>query len=100
YVPAGNTDKDFTDLHVGHLLGLLDGFLDAVDSGFYVDNHTLFKPLARMTADAENGNLVVFVNLANDTADFCGADIESGDKLLPPLTHENHPAPLLQQRYF
>src|SRR5690606_10934438 len=70
-------------------LGFLDGALDRGDGRLDVDDHALAQTLRRVAADADDVDALVG-GLADDRADFRGADVESDDQLAL-LAHAGRP---------
>ncbi len=73
---AGNADIDRVDLHAGHELGLLHGFLDGLDGAVDVHDHAFFQAVGGADADPDDVHLSVVLHLAHDGADLGRPQVE------------------------
>jgi hypothetical protein len=74
---AGNAGMDRMDLAIGHQFGLFDRALDRLHRGLDIHHHALLQPARGMGADADDLDLIVVLEFADQTGDLRGADIQA-----------------------
>ena len=81
-----DADDDRADAHAGSFLRFLDRRFDRFDRRFDIDDDALAQPGAWRDAEAERRQLTVGQRLADDRADFAGADVQSGEQISHRVT--------------
>ena len=83
---AGDADDNRADAHAGSFLGFLDRGLDRVNRRLDIDDDALAQPGAWRDAEAERRQLPVGQGLADDRANFAGADVQTGEQISHRVT--------------
>ncbi len=77
HVAAGDAGIHRVNLAARHQFGFFHRALDGLHGGFDVDHHAFLQAARRMAADADDLELAVGFDFADDGDDLAGADVEA-----------------------
>ncbi len=77
HVTAGDAGVHRVNFTARHQFGFFHGALDGLHGGFDVDHDSFFQAARGVTADADDLELAVGLDFADDGDDLAGADVQA-----------------------